>query len=95
MVLDYPNLSCEGLEKYKPIETHLSKKDLTGKIKVYTKKQIRFEKVEPEFIEMKHVSTQTKSIRGYAKPLNSRLFDKLYIEEDTNITNTKNSKKNN
>ena len=85
MVLDYSDLSCEVLDKYKPIETHLSKKDLNGKIKVYTKKQIRFEKIEQEFIEMKNVSTQTKPIRGYAKPLNSRLFDKLYIEEEEMI----------
>lgn len=86
MVTDYPMLACNQFDKYRPKESRCSKKDLNGKIKVYTKKCIRFDIVDEnleKFIEMKETSTQTKQIPNYANPLNLKLFDKLYIDEDS------------
>ncbi len=85
MVTDYPLLACNEFDKYRPISAHCSKKDLNGKIKVYTKKCIRFERVDEKmqkYIEKKEVATQTKPIPNYANPRNRKLFDKLYLEED-------------
>ena len=79
MVNDYPALACNEIDKYRPVSAHCSKKDLTGKIKVYTKKCIRFEIVDEnlqKYIEMKEVGTQTKPIPNYATPRNRKLFDK-------------------
>lgn len=83
---DYQLLACPSFDKYKPKECRVPKKDLTGKIKVYTKKCVKYaivdETVLSKFIEMKDAATQTKPIPNYATPLNKTLFDKLYLDED-------------
>ena len=86
---DYQLLACPSFDKYKPKESRCSRKDLTGKIKVYTKKCVKYaimdENLLQKFTETKEASTQTKPIPSYATPLNKKLFDKLYIEEDMEL----------
>ena len=66
MISDYPNLSYSAIEK-------CSRKDLNGKIKVYTKKCVDFSEFDHE-IETRDIGTQTRSIPSYMNPPNRNLF---------------------
>ena len=62
MIKDYPMLAYNSIEK-------CSKKDLSGKIKVYTKQLIIQDEVEQEFIsEKRETSTQTPILPRFMLP---------------------------
>jgi hypothetical protein len=66
VVNDYPVLACNSIEK-------CTRKDLNGEIRVHTHKLIVLEESDDEWpVEKREVSTQTRVLPGYMRPLDRK-----------------------